>query len=265
LEAALAARCTSRTQGNIGKDTGEVLMADQTATLIRREEVAEGTTAFHFEKPSGFSFRAGQFADVTLTDPLETDAKGNTRTFSIASPPFANELVFTTRMRNTAFKRSLKRMALTAKVKISPAAGSFTLRKNLAKPVVFLAGGIGITPFLSMAQQADRDRLSQKLYLFYSNRRPEDAAFLDTLLALETTNPNFRLICTMTEMSKSKKKWKGETSLIDKKMLCGYLDNVQGPVYYIAGPPAMVTAIRETLVSAGIEEGDIRIDEFVGY
>jgi ferredoxin-NADP reductase len=161
--------------------------------------------AFHFEKPFGFSFSAGQFADVTLTAPLETDAKGNTRTFSIASAPSANELVFTTRMRNTAFKRSLKQVALTAEVKISPAAGSFTLHNNLAKPAIFLAGGIGITPFLSMVQQADRDSLSQELYLFYSNRRPEDAAFVDTLKALETTNPNFRLICTMTEMSKSKK------------------------------------------------------------
>jgi len=180
------------------------MMADQSSTLMRREEVAEGTMAFHFEKPSGFSFRAGQFADVTLTDPPETDAKGNTRTFSIASPPIADELVFTTRMRNTAFKRSLKKVPLTVEVKIGPAAGTFTLHKNLARPAIFLAGGIGITPFLSIVQQADRDRLSQKLYLFYSNRRPEDAAFLDTLRALETANPNFRLICTMTEMSKSK-------------------------------------------------------------
>jgi ferredoxin-NADP reductase len=210
LEAAPAARCTSRTQGNVGKDTEEVLMADQTATLIRREEVAEGTMASHFEKPSGFSFRAGQFADVTLTDPLETDAKGTPAHFP-SRAPFADGLVFVTRMRDTAFKRSLKEVTLTAKVKISPAAGSFTLHKNLAKPAIFLAGGIGITPFLSIVQQADRDRLSQKLYLFYSNRRPEDAAFLDTLRALETTNPNFRLICIMTEMSKSKKEWKGET------------------------------------------------------
>jgi ferredoxin-NADP reductase len=249
----------------MGKVTEEVLMADQTATLIRREEVAEGTMAFHFEKPPGFSFRAGQSADVTLTDPQETDAEGNTRTFSIASPPFANELVFTTRMRDTAFKRSLKELTLTTKLKISPAAGSFTLHKNLAKPAIFLAGGIGITPFLSMVQQADRERLSQKLYLFYSNRRPEDAAFLDTLTALETTNPNFSLICTMTEMSKSKKEWKGETALIDKEMLCRHLANLQGPIYYIAGPPAMVTAMRAALVGAGVEENDIRTDEFVGY
>jgi ferredoxin-NADP reductase len=249
----------------MGKSTGEVLIADQTATLIHREEVAEGTMAFHFEKPSGFSFRAGQFADVTLTHPLETDAKGNTRTFSIASPPFANELVFTTRMRNTAFKRSLKKVPLAAEVKIGPATGSFTLHKNLTRPAVLLAGGIGITPFLSMVQQAERDRLLQKLYLFYSNRRPEDTAFLDTLRALETTNPNFRLICTMTEMSKSKKEWRGETALIDKEMLCRHLADLQGPIYYVAGPPTMVTAMRKVLVSAGVEESDIRTDEFVGY
>src|ERR1017187_4305818 len=146
--------------------TEAVVMPGQTSKLLRREEVAEGTIAFHFEKPSGFKFKAGQFADVTLTHPPETDAEGNTRTFSIASPPFANELVFTTRMRDTAFKRSLKRVPLTAEVKIGPAAGTFMLHKNLAKPAIFLAGGIGITPFLSMVQQADRDRLSQKLYLF---------------------------------------------------------------------------------------------------
>jgi len=171
-------------------------MASQTSKLVRREEVAEGTMAFHFEKPSGFKFKAGQFADVILADPPETDAEGNTRTFSIASPPFENELVFTTRMRDSAFKRSLKKVPLATEVTIGSAAGSFTLHKNRAKPAVFLAGGIGITPFLSIVRQAHHDRLRHQLYLFYSNRRPEDAAFLRTLQTLETTNPNFRLICT---------------------------------------------------------------------
>jgi ferredoxin-NADP reductase len=245
--------------------TNAVLVAGQTSRLMRREEVAEGTMAFHFEKPSGFTFKAGQSADVTLVDPPDTDAEGNTRTFSIASPPFENELVFTTRMRDTAFKRSLKNVALAKEVKIGSAAGSFTLHKNPAKPAVFLAGGIGITPFLSMARQADHDSLPHKLYLFYSNRRPEDAAFLDTLRTLEETNPNFCLICTMTEMSKSKKEWKGETVLIDKELLSRHLAVLQGPIYYIAGPPPMVAAMRQTLVSAGIDEDNIRAEDFAGY
>jgi len=158
------------------------------------------------------------------------------RSISIASPPFEKELVFTTRMRDTAFKRSLKKVPLATEVQIGAAAGSFALHKNRAKPAVFLAGGIGITPFLSIMRQADRDRLPHKLYLFYSNRRPEDAAFLDTLQTLEKTNPNFRLICTMTEMSKSKKEWKGETVLIDKEMLSRHLTVLQGLIYYIARP-----------------------------
>jgi len=241
------------------------LAAGQASKLMRREEVAEATMAFHFEKPSGFNFKAGQSADVTLTDPPETDAEGNTRTFSIASPPFENDLVFTTRMRDTAFKRSLKKVPLATEVQITSAAGSFTLHKNPAKPAVFLAGGIGITPFFSIVRQADRDRLPQKICLFYSNRRPEDTAFLDSLQTLETTNPNFRLICTMTEMSKSKKEWKGETALIDKEMLSRHLPILQGPIYYIAGPPAMVVAMRQTLVKAGVEEDDIRAEEFSGY
>lgn len=146
--------------------TEAVLMADQKSKLIRREEVAEGTMAFHFEKPTGFAFKAGQSADVTLIDPSDRDAEKNTRTFSIASPPFENELVFTTRMRDTAFKRSLKNVPLATEVKIGSAAGSFTLHKNPTKPAVFLAGGIGLTPFLSIVRQAHHDRLPHKLYLF---------------------------------------------------------------------------------------------------
>ncbi len=242
-----------------------VPMVGHTSKLMRREEVAEGTMAFHFQKPPGFDFKPGQSIDVTLCNPPETDAEGNTRTFSIANPPFENELVFTTRMRHTAFKRSLKKIPLGTDVQITSAAGSFTIHKNRIKPAVFLAGGIGITPFLSIVRQADRDRLPQKLYLFYSNRRPEDAAFLDTLQTLATTNSNFRLICTMTEMSKSRKEWKGETALIDKEMLSRHLAILQGPISYIAGPPTMVAAMRKTLVSAGVEDDDIRSEEFAGY
>lgn len=233
--------------------------------LLSRVEVAEGTMAFHFEKPSGFDFKPGQSTDLTLFDPPETDAEGNVRTFSLASAPFEDHLMFATRMRDTAFKRSLKTVPLGTQVKMEPAMGSFTLHKNSAKPAVFLTGGIGITPFFSIVKQADHERLPQRLYLIYSNRRPEDAPFLAALGDLEKSNPNFRFVATMTGMSLSNRKWDGETGLIDKAMVSRYLSDLRGPIYYIAGPPAMVMALRKMLVASSVDEDDIRTDEFAGY
>lgn len=233
--------------------------------LLNRIEVAEGTMAFYFGKPSQFDFKPGQSADLTLSNPPETDSEGNTRTLSIASSPFESQLIFATRMRDTAFKRSLKKVPLGTEVKIDPPMGSFTLHKNSSKPAVFLAGGIGITPFLSIVRQADHDRLPHKLHLFYSNRRPEDTPFLDALQAFEKSNPNFRLVCTMTQMQQSKKEWKGERGLINQEMVSRHLTNLQGPIYYIAGPPAMVAGLRKMLVSAKVDEDDIRTEDFAGY
>jgi ferredoxin-NADP reductase len=243
----------------------EEAAADHRIRLLSRVGIAEGTIAFQFEKPADFVFKPGQCADMTLPEPPETDAAGNGRAFSIASSPFENHLMFATRMRDTAFKRSLKQIPLGAEVKITPAMGSFTLHKNTAKPAVFLSGGIGITPFLSILRQAGQDRLPQKLYLFYSNRRPEDAPFLDTLQSLDKSNPDFHLICTMTQMPKSRMKWAGETGHIDRAMLSRHLANLQGPIYYVAGPPGMVTGLKEMLVHAGIDEDDIRSEDFAGY
>src|SRR5215469_4648603 len=254
-----------------GRSFKEIIMAAQEiphgyeAKLLNRVEVAEDTMAFHFEKPPGFEFRPGQSSDLTLVNPPETDSEGNVRTFSIASAPFEEQLMFATRMRDTAFKRSLKKMPLGTVVKMDSAMGSFTLHKNSAKPAVFLAGGIGITPFSSIVRQADHDRAQHKLYLFYSNRRPEDAPFMEVLQNLEKTNPNFRFIATMTDMPRSKETWNGETGLINQEMLSKYLNDLRGPIYYVAGPPALVSGMRKMLVASGVDEDDIRSDEFSGY
>lgn len=240
-------------------------MADYSIRLVKRQTVADATMAFHFARPAGFQFRAGQCADLTLLDPSETDAEGNARTFSIASPPFENELLFVTRMRNTAFKRTLGTTALGTVLQIGDAMGSFTLHKNAAKPAVFLAGGIGITPFLSIVRQAARDKSGHELYLFYANRRPEDAAYLDTLQTAAASEPTCRFIPTMTGMARSHVAWTGETGRITREMLARHLPALQGPIYYAAGPPGMVAATRQMLVEAGVDEDDIRSEEFGGY
>src|SRR5262245_48397687 len=100
--------------------------------LRRRELVAERTIAFHFERPSGFQFKAGQTVDLTLIDPPEADAEGNTRTFSITSAPNEADLVIATRMRNSAFKRVLASAPLTMSVEAAGPMGSFTLHHNVA-------------------------------------------------------------------------------------------------------------------------------------
>ena len=235
------------------------------ARLLSTVEVAEGTMSFSFEKPPGFSFKPGQSADLALVNPPDTDSEGDVRTFSIASAPFEDQLMFATRMRDTAFKRSLRTLPVDTPVNMEPAMGSFTLHQNSAKPAVLLAGGIGSTPFFSIVKQADHERLAHKLYLFYSNRRPEDAPFLETLYNLEKSNPNFSFVATMTDMPRSGRKWAGEASLIDKAMLSRYVSDLRGPIYYIAGPPGMVTQMRKMLVASNIDEHDIKSDEFAGY
>jgi len=235
------------------------------ATLTRNETVAEGTMAFHFAKPPGFAFKPGQSMNVSLIDPPETDAKGNARTFSIVSAPHENELVIATRMRDTAFKRVLKSMPAGGRVGLRGPAGMFTLESADARPAVFLAGGIGVTPFMSMLRDAAHSRLGRDLWLFYSNRRPEDAAFLEELAALPKRHSRCHFVGTMVEMAKSGRPWNGETGFLDRAMLERHLKDLAASVYYAAGPPGLVEAMRKMLADAGVEDEAIRTDEFFGY
>ena len=208
-----------------------------TSKLLSRHEVAEGTIAFHFERPSNWAFKAGQYLDLTLLDPPETDSEGNVRSFSIASAPHEETLIVVTRMRDTAFKRVLGKMPLGTDVKIGGPSGDLILQNDVTRAAVFLAGGIGITPFRSIVHWAAKEQLPNRIILFFSNRRPEDAAFLGELQGLERDNPNYKIIASMTEMEKSHRSWTGETGLINKEMLARYLKSEGSPIYYIAGPP----------------------------
>ena len=233
--------------------------------LKDRKEVAEGTMAFWFQKPSGWTFKAGQYLDMTLLDPSETDSEGNVRSFSIASAPHEDTLMLATRMRDTAFKRGLRTMPIGTAVKIKGPSGNLTLQNAFTRTAVFLAGGIGITPFRSIVHWAAREKLPHRVFLFYSNRRPEDAPFLADLQSLEKDNPKYKLIANMTEMKKSRRPWNGETGFINQAMLGRYLKDAVSPIYYIAGPPVMVKGLHEMLNKAGTNDDDIRIEEFGGY
>jgi ferredoxin-NADP reductase len=233
--------------------------------LRGRHEVAERTMAFQFEKPAGFTFKAGQFVEVTLIDPTETDTEGNARAFSIASAPHEDVLMVATRMRDTAFKRVLAAMEVGTTARIEGPFGNLILHNNSARAAVLLAGGIGITPFRSIVLHAARERLPHHLFLFYSNRRPEDAPFLEELRDIEAQEANYRFVGTITEPEKSRYPWLGETGFITADMLSRHLQGAVSPVYYIAGPPAMASGLRAMLNSSGVDDDDIRTEEFAGY
>jgi ferredoxin-NADP reductase len=240
-------------------------MTSYNIKLLRHEEVAKGTMAFYFKKPQGFAFKEGQHAEFTELNPPETDDEGNKRVFSLASPSYAEDLMIATRMRDTAFKHSLEDFPSGTDLKLDGPYGSFTLHNNAKIPAVFLTGGIGITPVRSILMQAAREKFPHKIFLFYSNKRPEDAAFLDKLKKLEQDNPNYKFIGTMTDMQNSKQEWGGETGYINEEMLRKYVQDVKAPIYYISGPGAMVTAMRSILDSIGVDSDNIRTEEFAGY
>lgn len=233
--------------------------------LVKKETVAKGTMSFYFAKPLGFDFVAGQHLEWTEIDPPETDAEGENRTFTICAAPFEKHLVLTTRMRDTAYKRVLKKMLPGHEIQISGREGDFVLAKENGvrgkRSIVMMAGGIGITPFRSMILQARYEGLPYSIYLFYSNRTPEDAAFLTELKKVARENSEFHLIPTFTETKAAN----AEFGYIDAKMIRKYLKDYKGALYYIAGPPAMVTAMKEMLGKMKVPSEQILTDSFTGY
>lgn len=170
-----------------------------------------------------------------------------------------------TRLRDTAFKRTLRTMPRGTEVRIEGPLGNLTLHNTPARPAVFASGGIGITPIRSILWNAARQKLPHRIFLFYSNRRPEDAPFLQELDALQRENPNYSLVATMTKVEELRHPWHGETGYITREMLSKYLTGVVSAIYYITGPAAMVTGLRAVLNSAGVNDDDIRTEEFTGY
>ena len=243
--------------------TTETAALTQT-TLRRHRDVAEGTMAFHFERPPGFDFKAGQALELLLPDPANP-GKDFGHAFSIVSAPHEDELVIATRMRDSRYKKVLKALAPGASARLDGPFGSLTLHNKRSRAAVFIAGGIGITPFMSIIRHATHEGIAQPIVLLYSNRRPEYAAFLAELQALQESNPDFRLVATMTEMEKSARPWEGDRRLVDAAFVREAVRDLPDPIFYVAGPPAMVEAIRRTLAEAGIDEDDIRSEDFVGY
>jgi len=234
------------------------------AEIKEKRLVAKGTLMVVFDLLGReVDFTPGQYFWVTLVDPPYDDEKGPRRHISVVTSP--NErgvLGLCTRLRDSAFKRSLDELPVGAEVDVEEPKGTFLLPEDTTRDYVFIAGGIGITVFRCMLRHIAEERLPHRVTLVYSNRDSESAAFLDELLELERASPDFQLVLTMTDDSA----WDGESRRIDAELLRDHLgDELQSFTYLIAGPPAMVDGMVEMLQDAGVPEDQVLPDRFSGY
>lgn len=234
------------------------------AKIKEKREVAKGTLMVVFDLlDQEVDFTPGQYFWVTLVDPPHDDEKGPRRHITVVTSP--NErgvLGLATRVRDSAFKRSLAELPVGAEVDVEEPKGSFLLPEDTEQPYVFIAGGIGITVFRSMLRYIAEEHLPHRVTLVYSNRDRESTAFLDELQELERAIPDLRLVLTMTD----DEEWDGETRRIDAGVLRDHLEGDLGSfTYLVAGPPAMVEAMENTLREAGVPEEQVRPERFSGY
>ncbi len=234
------------------------------ARVAEKREVARGTLLVVFDLlGEEVEFTPGQYFFVTLLDPPHDDERGARRHFSVVtSPNERGRLGFCTRLRESAFKRSLAELPVGAEAEVEQPKGSFLLPEATNQPYVFLAGGIGITVFRSMLRYIAEEDLPHRVTLIYSNRDRESTPFLEELSELEGARANFDLVLTMTEDAS----WNGETRRIGPELLRDHLgDDLPSYAYLVAGPPGMVDSLVATLRAAEVPEERVSADRFSGY
>ena len=232
------------------------------ATVAETREVAKGTLFVLFAVDEYPDYRPGSYFWVELPDRGHTDEKGLRRHISLATSPTERGVVgLATRLRDTAFKRTLAELEVGDEVQVEEPKGSFLLPEDTGAEYVFVAGGIGITVFRSMLRFIADRQLPYRVTLVYSNRDRESAAFLDELEELERRVEGLRVVLTMTD----EPGWEGETRHLDAEVLGELVGGLEDKTFLVAGPPPMAEAVAESLLAAGVPEDRVHADKFSGY
>ena len=217
--------------------------------ILEKREVAKDTWEMRLARPRGFDFRAGQFCEIVLPELRARDARGAHREFSIASSP-REERVIRIAFRNTksGFKKTLLGMKYGNAVKLDGPFGQWSLPESVEQPLLFIAGGIGITPFMSMMSEAQASKKKYHITLFAINREFDSIPYRDKLGALG--GKNVRVIHYLGRPGK--KEFLGIPGIKKSKI-------------YVAGPPGMVQDVVAMLRGAGLSQKNVIVEEFSGY
>ncbi len=251
----------------------QVTPRDFILPFVKKEQVAKDVWTFFFDRvkrgsagtEDDFDFIPGQYIRMTLDVP-QPDERGTGRFFSITSSPLNKEyLTITTRIIQSAFKKTLAALKAGTMVKFFGPTGRFVLDETDKTPHIFLAGGIGITPFHSMILYAAEKNLSLSITLFVSFSTVEEIVFYDEIIKISNDHQNIKTIYTVTKLQESSKSWNGETGRISSEMIKKYSPDFIHSLFYVSGPPAMVDAMLSLIKEMGVQDEQVKKEKFVGY
>jgi glycine betaine catabolism B len=230
-------------------------------TLTARHREGENVESFQFEPERPFTFQAGQYLRYTLHH-REPDTRGVSRFFTIASAPAEGFVMLTTRLSTpgSSFKQALSRLGAGAVVEAAGPSGQFVYAGR-EMPAVFVAGGIGITPFRSILVDLASRALEPDITLLYANSTP-DIPFRRLFDDLATRQPRLKIAYTISQPGPD---WRGPVGRIDERFIKEHAPLARDPLFYVAGPKAMVAATVETLRAIGVAADRIKRDFFPGY
>lgn len=232
--------------------------------FIKYKKQTSDAFSLYFEKPPSFQYSPGQY--ITMYSTLKKhDDRGAKRWFTLSSSPTEPFLTITTRhvkIQPSSFKDWLFDLKKSDKIKVDGPEGDFTLPAD-NKPIVWIAGGIGITPFRSQIKYLLDSNVDRKIHLIYSNRTPSDICFIEELNQAEQKLKQFSLEMTLTDRVPDD--WTGKRGLITDQMIRATTDQIDRTHFYISGPEPMVESIGLRLKSLGVTKNLIHQDWFPGY
>lgn len=214
--------------------------------------------SFRFQRPQELTYKPGQFLFVTI----KHNDKELTKHFTFSSSPTQKDLIeFTKKMSDSEYSTALKSAKVGDWARIDAPYGKFIFEGEHQK-VAFLAGGIGITPFVSMCQNAADSGLKSKITLFYGCKTEADIAFRQELDELAQINKNLKIIYIVNQPSPQ---WNGATGNITTELIKSELADYKETVFYACGPPPMVKAMQSLIESLGLPKEQLKLEYFTGY
>lgn len=230
--------------------------------LKEKRKVAKQTYDFIFAAPPNLKFLPGQFLEWTLPH-RNPDKRGIRRYFTIASSPTENTISIGVKFpeKPSSFKQKMLNMKGGDLMYASQLAGDFVLPKDPAKPLVFIAGGIGVTPFRSIVKYMIDAKEKRAATLFLTCTTPEEFTYQDIFEKGASVGVKPVYVVTNPDA----KNWNGEKGFIDDAMLKRHVKNIRESHYYISGPPGMVDAYKNLLLGNSVPRTHIKTDYFPGY